>query len=418
MNCIAVIILCAVFADFLVHIIADIFNLRMLKSQLPEQFKGWYDDRHYASSQKYLQVNTRFEWLAAIVNLALFVGLWFGRGFPLIDQWVRTLTASPLISELLYIGLLFILKSVIALPFSIYSTFSIEERFGFNKTTWKIFISDLCKQFILSISIGGILLSGVLAFFEYAGPHAWFYCWIASIVFMIVMQFVVPTWIMPLFNKFKPLEPGALKSAIMAYANSIDFSLNNVFIMDGSKRSRKTNAFFTGFGRHKRIVLYDTLVKNHTTNELVAILAHEMGHYKKKHVLWMLLTGILQTGIMLYLLSLFISSSMLFNAFYIQTPSVYAGLVFFGILFAPIDFFMGILMQYFSRRNEYAADRFAVETTNDSDSFVSALKKLAVHNLSNLRPHPLYVVLNYSHPPIIDRLESIGKVDGFKSVAE
>jgi STE24 endopeptidase len=216
---------------------------------------------------------------------------------------------------------------------------------------------------------------------------------------------------MPLFNKFKPLEPGELKSAILDYADSIGFSLNNVFIMDGSKRSGKTNAFFTGFGRHKRIVLYDTLVKNHTTDELVAILAHEMGHYKKKHVLWMLLTGILQTGIMLYLLSFFISSPVLFDAFYIQQPSVYAGLVFFGILFAPIDFFMGILMQYFSRRNEYAADRFAVETTRDSSSFVSALKKLAVHNLSNLMPHPLYVVLNYSHPPILERLESIEKLD-------
>lgn len=411
MNFIAVIILCAVLADFLLHTTADIFNLRMLKSQLPDQFNGFYDEHRYASSQKYLRDNTRFEWLTAIVNLALFLGLWFGRGFPIIDQWVRSLNDSPIVIGILYIGVLFLLKSLIAVPFSIYSTFYIEERYGFNKTTWKIFISDRCKQLILAVVIGGILLSGILSFFEYAGPHAWFFCWIAIVVFMIVMQFVVPTWIMPLFNKFKPLDPGELKFAILAYADSIDFSLNNVFIMDGSKRSGKTNAFFTGFGRHKRIVLYDTLVKNHTTDELVAILAHEMGHYKKKHVLWMLLTGILQTGIMLYLLSFFISSPMLFDAFYIQTPSVYTGLVFFGILFAPIDFSMGILMQYFSRRNEYAADRFAVETTRDSASFVSALKKLAVHNLSNLMPHPLYVVLNYSHPPIIERLEAIEKVD-------
>jgi STE24 endopeptidase len=411
MNFIAVIILCAVLTDFLLHMTADIFNLGMLKSQLPDQFKGFYDEYRYASSQKYLRDNTRFEWLAAAVNLILFLGLWFGRGFPIIDQWVRSLSDSPVVTGILYIGLLFLLKSLIAVPFSIYSTFYIEERYGFNKTTWKIFISDRCKQFVLAVLIGGILLSGILSFFEYAGPHAWFFCWIAIVVFMVVMQFVVPTWILPLFNKFKPLDPGELKSAILAYADSIDFSLNNVFIMDGSKRSGKTNAFFTGFGRHKRIVLYDTLVKNHTTDELVAILAHEMGHYKKKHVLWMLLTGILQTGIMLYLLSFFISSPVLFDAFYIQQPSVYAGLVFFGILFAPIDFFMGILMQYFSRRNEYAADRFAVETTRDSSSFVSALKKLAVHNLSNLMPHPLYVVLNYSHPPILERLESIEKLD-------
>jgi len=411
MNLIAAIILCAVFADFLLHMTADIFNLGMLKNQLPEQFKGWYDEQRYASSQEYLRVNTRFEWLTAIVNLVVFLGLWFGKGFPMIDEWVRMISESPVVSGIFYIGVLFILKLFISLPFSIYSTFYIEERFGFNKTTWKIFISDHCKQFVLVVLIGGMLLGGVLAFFEYAGSHAWFYCWIVIVVFMVVMQFVVPTWIMPLFNKFKPLDPGELKSAIMAYADSIDFSLKNIFIMDGSKRSKKTNAFFTGFGRHKRIVLYDTLVKNHTTDELVAVLAHEMGHYKKKHVVWMLLTGILQTGIMLYLLSLFISSPMLFEAFYIKTPSVYAGLVFFGILFTPIDFFMGILMQYFSRRNEYAADRFAVETTRNPGSFISALKKLAVHNLSNLMPHPMYVVLNYSHPPVLERLAAIGKVE-------
>ena len=323
------------------------------------------------------------------------------------DGWVRTVSDSPVVGGMIYIGILFILKSLISLPFSIYSTFFIEERFGFNKTTWKIFISDRCKQFLIAVFIGGALLGGVLAFFEYAGPHAWFYCWIVIIVFMIVMQYAVPTWIMPLFNKFKPLDPGELQSAIMAYANSINFPLKKIFIMDGSKRSKKSNAFFAGFGRHKRIVLYDTLVKNHTTAELVAVLAHEMGHYKKKHVLWMLFAGILQTGFMLFLLSFFIRSPLLVNAFYIQTPSVYAGLVFFGILFAPIDFFMGIVMQYFSRRNEYAADRFAVETTRDPESFVRALKKLAVHNLSNLMPHPMYVVLNYSHPPVLERLRAI-----------
>lgn len=410
MNFIAIIILCAVLADYLLHLTADILNLRMLKSRLPEQFKGWYDEQRYATSQQYLRVNTRFEWLAAFVNLILFLLLWFGGGFPLIDQWVRSVSDAPVIRGIIYIGILFLLKSAISLPFSVYSIFSIEERFGFNKTTWKIFISDRIKQLVLAVFIGGALLAGVLAFFEYAGPRAWFYCWMVIIVFMIFMQFAVPTWIMPLFNKFKPLEPGELKTAIVDYAKTIDFPLKNIFIMDGSKRSQKSNAFFSGFGRRKRIVLYDTLVKNHATDELVAVLAHEMGHYKKKHVFWMLFAGILQTGIMLYLLSLFISSPMLFDAFYMKEPSVYAGLVFFGILFAPIDFFMGIALQYFSRKNEYAADRFAVKTTENPDAFVRALKKLAVHNLSNLTPHPIYVVLNYSHPPIPDRLRAILEV--------
>jgi len=411
MNAISIIIICAIAADAILHVAADMLNLGMLKRQLPEAFAGWYDEGRYASSQDYLRVNTRFEWLVSGVTLALFLILWFGKGFPLIDEWVRQTAHSQVIRGLLYIGVLLFLKSLISLPFALYSTFCIEEHFGFNRTTWKTFIADRLKGLVLAAVLGGSMLAGILIFFEYAGVYAWIYCWLAIGGFMLVMQLVAPTWIMPLFNKFQPLSPGPLKSAIMDYAASIDFPLKNVFIMDGSKRSRKSNAFFTGFGRHKRIVLYDTLVADHFTEELVAVLAHEMGHYKKKHVLWMLLAGILQTGVMLYLLSLFISAPSLFAAFYIKEPSIYAGLVFFGILFAPLDFFMGIAMQFFSRRNEYAADRFAVETTHDAASFATALKKLAVNNLSNLTPHPLYVVLNYSHPPVLERLKAISAAE-------
>ena len=407
MNLIGIIILCAVIADFLLHFIADCLNLGKLDRHLPPVFAGWYDEERYAKSQEYLRVNTRFEWVAGLSNMGLFLLLWWGRGFPVIDQWVRSVSHVPVISGILYIGVLFFLKTVVALPFSMYSTFNIEERFGFNNTTWTVFITDRIKQLVLAALIGGPLLAGVLAFFEYAGDHAWLYCWVVVVGFMIFMQFAVPAWIMPLFNKFKPLEAGELKTAIMNYARSIDFPIKKIFIMDGSRRSGKSNAFFSGFGRHKRIVLYDTLVKNHAPDELVAVLAHEMGHYKKNHVLWMLLAGIVQTGVMLYLLSLFISSPLLFEAFYMETTSVYAGLVFFGILFAPIEFFMGIAMQYFSRKNEYAADRFAVETTGKAGAFARALKKLAVHNLSNLTPHPLYVILNYSHPPVLQRLANL-----------
>ncbi|MGB9499818.1 MAG: M48 family metallopeptidase [Dissulfuribacterales bacterium] len=409
MNYIAVIILVAVFAEFVLHITADVLNLKMLTTDLPVTFSGWYDRERYQKSQEYLKVNTRFEWSVSVVNLMVFLGLWFGKGFLVIDVWVRSLSHSPIVAGLLYIGILMVIKTAISLPFSIYSTFFIEERFGFNKTTKAVFVSDMLKRILLTVIIGGALLAGILAFFEYAGPNAWLYCWLAIVCFMVVMQFVVPVWIMPLFNKFEPLEPGELKSAILAYADSINFSLKNVFVMDGSKRSKKTNAFFTGFGKNKRIVLYDTLVETHSVSELVAVLAHEMGHYKKKHIYWMLVTGIFQTGAMLYLLSFFISSPDLFDAFYMDRPSVYAGLVFFGILFAPVDFFMGLFMQFFSRRNEYSADRYAVETTGDAEFFASALKKLAVHNLSNLMPHPVYVFLNYSHPPILARLKEIGE---------
>jgi STE24 endopeptidase len=306
---------------------------------------------------------------------------------------------------------LMLFKAILSLPASIYHTFVIEERFGFNQTTWKTFILDLLKGLLLAVLLGAPLLSAILAFFEYAGANAWWLCWMAVTLFMLGVQFVAPTWIMPLFNKFTPLDDGELKSAIMSYAGSIQFPIENVYVMDGSKRSKKSNAFFnaffTGFGAHRRIVLFDTLIKQHTTGELVAILAHEMGHYKKRHIIQSLILGILQTGFMLFLLSLFISYPGLFEAFYVPHASVYAGLIFFAMLYSPLDFFIGLFMKRRSRRNETAADRFSVETTQDPQSMVDALKKLSVHNLSNLLPHPFYVFLNYSHPPVLQRIEDI-----------
>ncbi len=389
------------------HHIADRLNLRTLQTDVPDAFKDVYDPERYRASQKYLKVNTRFKWIVSGIYLVVFLVFWFCGGFPLLDGWARSVSASPILRGLIFIGVLFVLRSILSFPFAAYATFIIEERFGFNRSTWGIFISDAIKKFLLSILLGGLLLSGIMAFFKYAGPHAWLYCWGAVTVFMIIMQYVVPTWIMPLFNKFQPLESGPLKAAILAYAGRIRFPLENVMVMDGSRRSKKSNAFFTGFGRHRRIVLFDTLIENHTIDELVAILAHEMGHYKKHHVHQMLLGGIVQTGILLYLLSFFISSPMLSNAFFMPRPSVYGGLVFFGILYAPIDFIIGIGLQMLSRRNEYTADRFAVLTTGDAAPFLSALKKLAAHNLSNLTPHPFYVFLNYSHPPLLSRLAAI-----------
>jgi STE24 endopeptidase len=228
---------------------------------------------------------------------------------------------------------------------------------------------------------------------------------------MLGVQYIAPTWIMPLFNRFEPLPAGQLRDAITQYAASIDFALDNIFVMDGSKRSTKSNAFFTGFGRHRRIVLFDTLIENHSVDELVAVLAHEMGHYKERHILKNLIVGMLQAGIMFYLLSFFISYPGLFKAFYMDQVSVYAGLVFFGLLWAPLDGIIGLGMQAVSRHHEYAADRFAVETGPNGQALVVALKKLSVDNLSNLQPHPLYVFLHYSHPPVLNRIEAIEKLE-------
>jgi STE24 endopeptidase len=407
MNPIAIIILAAIIFNYALNGLADYLNLTMLRNDLPEAFRGVYDSDRYRKSQQYLKVNTRFGWITATFDVAVILIFWFAKGFPLLDEWVRSFNFGPVITGLIYMAVLLLFKGVLSLPFSLYATFVIEERFGFNQTTWTTFLMDLAKGLLLAVLLGAPLLAGILAFFVHAGTNAWWYCWIAVTLYMLGVQFIAPTWIMPLFNKFTPLEAGELKSAILSYAGSINFPIENVYVMDGSRRSSKSNAFFTGFGKHRRIVLFDTLIKQHTTGELLAVLAHEMGHFKKKHILQTMVLGILQMGIMLYLLSIFISYQGLFDAFYMPQKSVYAGLIFFAMLYSPLDFFIGIFMQMLSRRNETEADRFSAETTHDPQSMVAALKKLSVHNLTNLRPHPVYVFLNYSHPPVLQRISEL-----------
>jgi STE24 endopeptidase len=407
MNAIAFIILGTLLADFILNLLADGLNLKNLRTELPKDFENIYDAERYRQSQQYLRIHTRFGWFVSGFNLVVLLVFWFAQGFALLDARVRAFELGPIYSGLIYIGILLLFKGLLSLPFSIYSTFVIEARFGFNKTTPTTYVLDLLKGLLLAVVLGTPLLAAILAFFEYAGPHAWWYCWIGVTLYMLMVQFVAPAWIMPLFNKFTPLEEGELKSAILAYARGIEFPLENVYQMDGSRRSTKSNAFFTGFGRHKRIVLFDTLIKQHTIKELVAILAHEMGHYKKKHIRQSLVLGILQTGLMLFLLAQFITYQGLFDAFYMPQQSVYAGMLFFAMLYAPIDFFSGILMQLRSRRNETTADQFAAETTRDPESMINALKKLSIHNLSNLTPHPFYVFLNYSHPPVLQRIQTL-----------
>lgn len=404
---ITAIILATMLLDVILEITADVLNLRQLNSNLPEAFKGWYPPEKYASSQRYLRVNTRFGWWVRCADFAVILGFWFGGGFALLDQWVRSLYVSPLVSGLIYIGILVAAKAILGLPFSIYATFVIEERFGFNKTTWRTFIIDKLKALMLALVLGIPLLAAILGFFQYAGPWAWLYCWLAVVIFMLVVQYIAPTWIMPLFNRFEPLPDGELRDAITDYARSIDFALENIFVMDGSKRSTKSNAFFTGFGRHRRIVLFDTLIARHSVDELVAVLAHEMGHYKKKHIFKMMAVGILQAGMMFYILSIFISYPGLFAAFRVQEVSVYAGLIFFSVLYAPLDVLLGLILQGLSRKHEFEADRFASSTVSRAGAMITAIKRLSVDNLSNLQPHPLYVFLHYSHPPVLERIAAI-----------
>jgi STE24 endopeptidase len=409
MNIFAIIILTTLVVEFILSIVADVLNLKKLNPDLPKEFEGFYDEEKYGKSQNYTRVNTRFGFLTSSISLVITLVFWFAGGFNILDNLVRSWDLHFIWTGLLYTGILIFLNSLVSLPFSIYSTFVIEEKFGFNKTTVKTFILDMIKVTLLSTLIGGPLLAGVLAFFQYAGSLAWLYTWGVVTAVSIFLQFIAPTWIMPLFNKFTPLEDGELKQAILNFANKVKYPLAGLFVMDGSKRSSKSNAFFTGFGKNKRIALFDTLVDKHSVPELVAILAHEIGHYKKKHILGGMIISIAHTGALLFLLSLFLTQQGLFDAFYMDNMSIYSGLLFFGMLFSPIDTVLSIFMNIRSRTNEYQADKYAADNTTDPDSMILALKKLSVHNLSNLTPHPFTVFLGYSHPPVLQRIEALRK---------
>jgi len=407
MNIYMIIILAALIADFVVNLITDILNLKALDETLPAEFEGVYDADTYKRSQEYMRVNTKFGFIVSSFGLVVMLIFWFAGGFNWLDQTIRGWVSHPVWTGLIYIGILVLLKTLLSLPFGIYRIFVIEERFGFNKMTPATFIKDLVKSTMLGIIIGAPVVAGVLFFFDHFETFAWLYCWIAVTIFMLALQYIAPTWIMPLFNKFKPLEAGELKDAIMEYAKSVKFALKGIFVMDGSRRSTKSNAFFTGFGKNKRIALFDTLIAKHTVGELVAVLAHEIGHYKKKHIIKGMVISILHAGVMFYLVSIFISHKGLFDAFFMEQSSIYTGFIFFGMLYAPIEMILSIFMNIFSRKNEYQADKFAVETTDKPNDMVAALKKLSHDNLSNLTPHPLYVFLNYSHPPVLKRIEAI-----------
>jgi STE24 endopeptidase len=410
MNIFSIIILATLAVDFILNLVADLYNIKFLDRGLPDEFQEVYDEETYQKSQAYTKVKTRFGILTSSFNLVLLLVFWFAGGFNWLDQIVRNWDLGVIWTGLAYIGLMIVAKTVISLPFSIYSTFVIEERFGFNKTTPKTFVLDMIKGLGLGIILGGPLLAGILAFFTFIDQYAWLYAWAAVTAFTLFIQFIAPTWIMPIFNKFEPLEDGELRQKIRDYADKVNFALEGIYVMDGSKRSSKSNAFFTGFGKNKRIALYDTLIENHTDDELVAVLAHEIGHYKKKHIIKNMVVSVLQTGVMFFLLSIFLHSQGLFEAFYMEQMSIYAGLIFFGMLYAPIDMILSIFMQMISRKYEFEADAYA-SSTYQPGPMIQALKKLSKDNLSNLTPHPFYVFLNYSHPPVLQRIKAIRGID-------
>jgi STE24 endopeptidase len=403
-------ILAILLTGYLLDLTVALLNLRSLRPELPSEFAGIYEADQYARSQEYTRVNTRFSLIQSTVGLVLTLTFILAGGFNLVDLAARSFGLSSIPTGLLFTGMLGLLTAVLNLPFSIYSTFVIEQRFGFNTTTVATFILDGCKAVLLAVVLGGPLLAAVLWFFESSGSLAWLFCWAAAVAFILVMQFLAPVVIMPLFNKFIPLAAGELKEAITRYAAAQQFAIQGIYTMDGSKRSTRANAFFTGFGRFRRIVFFDTLMDKLAASEIVAVLAHEMGHYKLKHIPVMMALSVLQMGLLLFILSLFLGNQGLFAAFGMEHLSVYAGLVFFGFLYAPISTLLAIGFNAFSRHNEYQADRFAAQTGIEGEALISGLKKLSVSNLSNLTPHPLHVFLNYSHPPILARIEALRRL--------
>lgn len=407
MNIFLILILCFLIGEFLITAYVDLLNIKHLSPYPPEEFKNYCDPEQYKKSQAYLKDNTMFSLIHSGLFTLITIAFILCGGFNMIDLWARNFHLGEILTGLIFAGILTLLMQLINLPFSLYHTFVIEEKYGFNKTTLKTFCLDRLKGLILGAILGGLVLAGLIYFFEMFPVYGWLFAWVGLVCFQLIMSYVAPTWIMPLFNKFTPLEQTPLREAIENYAKEQNFALQGVYVMDGSKRSSKSNAFFVGFGKNRRIVLFDTLIKKHTTDELVSILAHEMGHYKKHHIIKGMIYSFLISGLMLYLFSWVINNPLLFKAFKMEHLSIYASLIFFALLYSPLEFIFGIIAQYFSRKYEFEADHYAVTTYQKADAMIEALKKLSIENLSNLTPHPLKVFISYSHPPVIERINHI-----------
>ena len=394
--------------DFIYSKILEFLNIRSMKETLPDNVKDIYDEEKYKKSIAYARTNNKFSLLTSSFSFLLSFALLSTGFFGWFDVVVRELIANEELVSLAFFGLLFLASDILNIPFQLYGTFVIEEKFGFNKTTYKTFVLDKLKGYVLTAIIGGLILFILLKLMNVFGQNFWIYFWVVISAFTLFMNMFYTSLILPLFNKLTPLEDGDLKQAIEAYSKKVSFPLDNIFVIDGSKRSAKSNAFFSGIGKKKKIVLYDTLIENHSKEELVAVLAHEVGHFKKKHIITGYLVSMLQTGITLFIMSLIIFNPEVSKAMGGEQLGIHLNLLAFGILYSPISHFIGIFMNVLSRKNEFEADAYARDTY-DGAFLQQALKKLSVDNLSNLFPHPAYVFINYSHPPLLKRLAAMEK---------
>lgn len=404
------IIIGIIILDFVFEKYLEYLNTTKWSDIIPREVKGIYNEEKYAKQQRYQRENHKFGILTSGFSFVLTLAMFFFFGFAWIDSLVWGLTTNAILAALLFFGIIMFASDLVTTPFSIYDTFKIEEKYGFNKTTPKTFVFDKVKGWLLSAIIGGGLLALIIFIYQKTENMFWIYSWLVVSGFSIFMAMFYSNIIVPLFNKQTPLEEGDLRNAIQNFSEKVGFKLDNIYVIDGSKRSTKANAYFTGLGSKKRIVLYDTLIKDMEINELVAVLAHEIGHYKRKHVLQGLFISIIQTGVILYIFSLLINNPHLSMALGVEKPNFHIGLITFGILYSPVSFVLGIFMNILSRKNEYQADRFAAENF-DARALAEALKKLSVKNLSNLTPHSKYVFFHYSHPTLLQRLKYLKKFE-------
>ena len=403
---ILVLILIISIVSYLFDQILDLINLKSQRTVIPKEIESFYEKEKYLKALAYNSERTKFSFLTSAFSFLISGSMLLFGGFGWVDSLLRTYVENQILLALAFFGALMLVSDILTIPFQWYSIFVIEEKYGFNKTTIKTFITDKLKGYALGSLVGGGLLSLLIYLVLAIGPSFWIWFSIIAAVFILFINMFYTSLILPLFNKLTPLPDGELKKAIEDFSRKVNFPLDNIFIIDGSKRSKKANAFFSGIGRKKKIVLYDTLITNHTTDELVAVLAHEVGHFKKKHIIWGYVLSVLQIVFTLFVLSLMIFNESLSLALGGSQLAIHLNLLAFGILFSPISGVTGLLMNMYSRKNEFEADAYAKETF-DGGALMNALKRLSVDSLSNLYPHPLYVFFHYSHPPLLKRLKAL-----------
>jgi STE24 endopeptidase len=391
---------------YVVEQLLDYINLKHQREDIPDEIAAFYDRDRYSKSLAYHRELTQFSFITSAFGFLISMTMLLTGGFGWLDNQLHEIISNDILRALVFFGILMLASDIITTPFQLYSTFVIEEKYGFNKTTVRTFFTDKLKGYILSALIGGLLISVLLYLIQVMGQNFWIWFALIAAAFMLFVNMFYTSIILPIFNKLTPLPDGILKNAIESFARKVKFPLDNIYVIDGSKRSSKANAFFSGIGKKKKIVLYDTLISNHTTDELVAVLAHEVGHFKKKHIVLTYFLSVIQIIITLYVLSLLVFNANVSEALGGAALSIPLNLVAFGILYSPVSSVTGLIMNIISRKNEFEADSYARETY-DGMALSTALKKLSVDNLSNLYPHPLYVFFHYSHPPLMDRIRAI-----------